>query len=225
VTAYAASLVHPETDYLEKDPGGGIRSALIDGAVAMCGAVRIPNFVGRLEREIVRREVRKVERAVAFPDTASRIRGVRVPGGGVTCVPDIFHAPECAGDALLATVPDGKESPIEGDRGVPEDRKGHRNRDPFGTVPEDGWSGGRTRRISRSRPNTNALRRIPSARHSDRIRGDREPVRMDSRPANGTVGKPSGGSRRPTPSCPSGRIGNRSWPDFPHYRTRPAAVT
>ena len=58
ITVYATNSVHPETSGPEKDPGSGFHTTVIGGAATVNGISRAPDFVGRLEREIVRHGIR-----------------------------------------------------------------------------------------------------------------------------------------------------------------------
>ena len=102
----------PETGAALKDTGSETFSCLIDSAAVPPGSRDPSGFAMRLDREALRRGLHGVDELVVVPDGAEWMRNTceeLFGGRKAAFVLDMFHALECAGDAVKAMFPDKAE--------------------------------------------------------------------------------------------------------------------
>ncbi len=109
---YTAEGRDRETGAASRDRGSGSFSALIDSAAAPSGGREPSAFAARPAREARRRGLHGAGEPGVIPDGAEWTPGTcdgLFGGGNVTFVPDMWHAPGYASDAVKAIHPEGPE--------------------------------------------------------------------------------------------------------------------
>ncbi len=106
IVTFTAVGTNPKTGEPTKDEGSDTVSALIDGAASI-GISRASEFAGRLDRQLCRDGVCNAKEVVLISDGAAWITNVAdelLAGMRKTCILDVFHALECASEALKVLV-------------------------------------------------------------------------------------------------------------------------